>query len=256
MRRNVAANDGKYEFVKGGIGNKPPCIVAGGGPSLKNALEILRKWEGDIFGINDTPGYLSDNGIPSYAYAIDASAKPFKRGLLTKGAVFATRVDPCQFEPYNDIRVYNMYEDNRFCGVEGGCTAAARAPHLFLRMGYQKIVFVGCDGSMSLEGKSHVSGHQDVAFTEKLIVRAGDVDYVTNTSFYIQTEYLFRKILQHPRLLINGSGGMLRGILQHPDTWRVVAIDDYLKQKYVDLGAMFWTKAYGGGNLWQPQQAI
>jgi len=254
MRKNFNANDGKYKFVGGGIGNKPPCVLAGGGPSLTYALDLLRKWDGDIFAVNDTAGYLSDNGIPCYLFAIDASAIPFKRGPLVKGAVLATRCNPIQFEPYNDIRVFNMLEDGREYGVEGGKTAVTRAPHLFLRMGYQKIVFVGCDGSMSLNGKSHASGHQEIAFKDKMIVRAGDVDYISNISFYAQNDFLHRKILKHPKFLINASGGMLRGMIEYPDSWWVVAVDDHLKKKYIESGFKFWNKAYVGGNkIWQPQ---
>jgi len=257
MRKNLASNAGKYEFVGGGIANKPPCVVAGGGPSLKSSLEILRKWEGDIFGVNDTAGYLSDNGIPCYLFAMDASDIPYKRGPLVKGAVLATRCNPIQFEPYNDIRVFNMYEDDREYCVEGGGTATTRAPHLFLRMGYQKIVFVGCDGSMPLEGDSHIYGHQSYTDADNFIVRAGDTDYLTNISLYAQSNYLHTKILKHPSFLINASGGMLKGMIEHPDTWWVVAVGEPLKKKYVDLGYYGWVKRYEGDNkIWQPQQAV
>lgn len=233
---------------------KPPCAVVGGSPNLPSMLHVLRKWKGDIFAINATAGYLSDQGIPCFLYAIDCDPNPWRIGPLVKGALFATRVHRNQFKQFKrkDIRTFHMAEDDNRTGVEGGPTAVCRTPHLFLRMGYRAVVYFGIDGCFTHE--THITGTDKLAYGNMVIVRAGGIDYITNAAFLLQHQYMVEVLTKHPQFLVNASGGLLAAMLKYPDTWEVVAIADDLKAQYASKGIDPWTKEYvpNVDCLWRP----
>lgn len=241
-----------YPRVEWAVLKYPMCAVVGGGYSLKQNLEILREWDGDIFAVNDTAAFLSDNGIPSYIFAIDATPVKYRYGKLIKGALYASRVHKNQFR-YKDTRIFELAADIGVGGVQGSVSAVGNAPHLFLRMGYRGVAFFGCDGSFYYD--THVTGTQNVAFDDMIIVRVGRTDYLTNASLLLQSEYLANELRKHPDLLVNASDGLLSGLEENPD-YDVVAIGEDLKKKYDDLGFFAWNKEHnlGSDNLWRPQQ--
>lgn len=210
---------------------------------------------GDIFAINDVAGYLSDEGIASYLYMMDAGPWRVKTGVNIKGAVMATRCNPINFI-YNDIRTWPMLEDvhipGRFAGVEGGPSAACRAPHLFLRMGYKGIAFFGCDSSFF--DMTHLSGARPEATDYVLVVRVGGIDYVTNAAMLIQAKWLSKTIARHPNYLYNCSDGLLKAMIENPGDWDVVAVGSDLKESYAREGYDIWTKPYRqkGEKVWRP----
>ena len=243
----------KYPRVTYGILRYPECAVVGGGPSVAGQLETLRNWDGDIFGINDTAGYLSDNGIENYIYAIDGTDVPFKIGPLVKGALFATRCHRRQFKQMKGrpIRVFSLSEDKN--GVEGGPTAATRTPHLMLSMGYRGIMFFGLDGSFSLDA-THVSGSNKWAYDNMIIIRVAGKDYLTHVGLMLQHEWFLEAFKRHGMFLHNASGGLFAAMLENPESWSVVAVAEDLKDKYEKLGNHVWNKEYKGEpGLWQPQ---
>jgi hypothetical protein len=235
----------------------PPCAIVGGGPSLPLMLDTLRNWGGDIYAVNDTSGYLSENGIANYLYAIDSTNVPYRTGMLTQGAVLATRCHPVQFKPFQHsaIRVFDMVEDSPF-GAQGGPTAVCRAPHLFLRMGYTGVVFFGCDGCFSDLKRTHASGTQSVAYENMVIIRAAGVDYFSNASLLMQSEFLIEAMQKFPQFVVNASGGMLKAMLEDPE-WYCAAVAGDLKKKYDDLGETSFKVPYTpeGKRIWQQQAA-
>lgn len=248
---------GKYPRVTWGAFRYPMCAVVGGGPSVVAHLDTLRQWTGDIFAINDTGKFLSDNGISSYLLSVDGTPVPFRIGPLVKGAVFATRVHRHQFTQLRGlpIRVFDMAEEDNVKGIEGGATTVCRTPHLFLRMGYSGIMYFGFDGSF-VGDITHISGKSDSAHDNMLIVNAGGVDYVTHAGFLIQHEYMIEQLNKYPEFLFNASGGLLKAMLEYPDTWEVVAVAEDLKQKFEANGFHGWKKEYKGGTEWQQPQEI
>jgi hypothetical protein len=246
-------NSKGYPRAEWGVLTHPPCIVVGGGASTERSLDGLRKWDGDIFAINDTAGYLSDNGIPCYLYAIDGSKIPFYVGDKVKGAVLASRCDQVQYKmfPKENIRVFDLAEEDGMQGIEGGPTAVCRTPHLFLKMGYRAVMFLGCEGSFFKQ--SHVGGDRMDAFGSLLIIRVDGVDYLTNAAFMLQCQYLTEVITTYPQFLFDISGGLLGAMRKHPDTWEVVAVTDSMKKQYEDQGVPLWGKPYNLGEvpIWQ-----
>lgn len=248
----------RYPRISRGVLLYPPCAVVGGSPNLPNSLPILRNWKGDIFAVNNTAGYLSDQGIPHYLYAIDCDPNPWRIGPLTKGAVFASRVHRNQMKQFKraDVRIFDMAEENNTEGIEGGPTAACRAAHLFLVMGYMSVYFFGIDGCFT--ASTHVTGNQPDAHSNMLIIRANGIDYLTNAAFLLQNQHMIDCFNKYPKFLHNASGGLLKAMLENQDTWDVIAITDDLKKQYEAKGVKIWNREYqpGENKIWQPQATL
>jgi hypothetical protein len=240
-----------YPRVTWGLLRYPMCAVVGGGESLKDNLNILRTWPGHIYGVNDTAAYLSEHGIASTIYSIDCTPIPYRKGKKIKGALFASRCHKNQFT-YKNIRVFDMVEDDKE-GVGGGVSGVGRSIHLFLRMGYRGITYFGCDSSFT--GATHLSGTQNIAFENMIIVRAGNKEYLTNAAMILQAQYMVDCFIKYPQFLVNASGGLMQGMLENPDTWEVVAVAEDLKNQYESLGCHEWNKPYKVEEVtWQTQQ--
>jgi len=235
-----------------------PCAVVGGGLSVQSNLDILRNWEGDIYGINDTVEYLSNNNIPSFLYAIDVTKVPYRVGSLVRGAVFASRINKIQFKHMKNkpLWVFDLIEDNPSDGIEGGPTAVCRTPHLFIRMGYRKVYYFGIEGSFESPNATHSSGYSTAAYDNMLIVTAGGRDYYTNAAFMLQNECMLNYLTEYKDFLVLASDGLLKAMLDDPE-WAYVAVADDLKQKYEKNGFKGWSKRYTGGNkLWQQPEIL
>ena len=263
IKRNLHKTDvGNYTrltYDYGKVLRKPPCAVVGGGPSTAVSLDILKAWQGDIFAINDTAGYLSDNGISSFLFAIDCSRIPYKIGPLVKGALFASRCHRRQFNLFtkDKIRTFDLAEDYQG-GTTGGPTAVCRTPLQLLRMGYTAITYFGCDGSFANLDHTHVSGLQKVAHDNMMFVKVNEIDYLTNASLTVQSEYLSRVLLKYPQYLVCASGGLLRAMMEHPDTWVVSAVTEDLKNQIERKGTKYFPTEFKPEEhkIWQPQPSM
>lgn len=248
----------KYPSVEWAAPNEalryPPAAIVGGGPGLPSQLETLRKWPGDIFGINDTAGFLSDQGIPCYIYSIDSIDEPFKIGPLVKGAYFATRVHRKQFTPFKNkiIRVFHMAEDNNGIGVEGGPTAVCRAPHLLLRLGYASVHVFGCESCFY--NVTHTGGNRSDAFWNMMIIEVGGMQYLTNGGFLLQVQWMVDYFKKYPQFIVNRSGGFMRAMELDTEGWSVVAISEDLRKQYVSGGVTAFNRQHTieEDKLWRP----
>lgn len=248
----------KYPFVDWGCVIFPPCAVVGGGPGLDSCLNALREWKGDIFAINDTAGYLSDQGISSYIYSIDAIDVLYKIGPLVKGAVFATRVHPIQFKHMKKkpIRVFSMAEDNGGQGIEGGPTGVCRTPHLFLQMGYRAVVYFGIEGCFY--NATHSGGNRDDAFWNMMIIEVAGKQFLTNGGLLLQTQCMAEYFKNYPNFLVNASGGFLEAMIKDPEGWDVVAVSGDLRSQYQANGCSVFNEQHtiNEDKLWRPPLAI
>lgn len=247
----------KYPRIPWAVGKYPVCAVVGGGLSVQSRLETLRKWHGDVFAINDTAGYLSDNEVPCFVYAVDTTNIPYRIGPFVKGAVFASRVNIVQFKQMKKkpIWVFDMAEEDSRDGIEGGPTAVCRTAHLFLKSGYRGVKYFGIDGSFDMK-VTHVSGYSKAAYDNMMIVTAGGKDYYTNAAFMLQNEYMVDVMTKFGQFLTHDSDGLIKAMLENPDTWSVAAVADDLKKTYEKNGCMVWNDKYEGGNpVWQPMTA-
>ena len=91
-------------------------------------------------------------------------------------------------------------------------------------MGYADVSFFGCEGSF--QENDHVDRHEHRP--DQLIVRAGGKDYRTCPPFLIQCEELIQ-LFFFDGVYHNRSGGLLKAMIDFPDTWEVVAVSEALK---------------------------
>ena len=210
--------------------NAGPLAVVGGGPSVQEHLETLRAWPGAIWGINGTHQWLRSHGIESALFSVDPGDE---LATLTDGAtraVLASHCDPQVFENLRGVDV-TIYHSEHVEGAKkpmiGGTTSATRAPMVALMMGHYPISFFGCEGSFN--DKTHSFKHED--HPRQIIIRAGGKDYITTLQFMDQCENLAMLIRNMPDIAKDCSGGLLGAMIEHPETWEVVAFSKALRDE-------------------------
>jgi hypothetical protein len=133
------------------------AIVASG-PSVRDYLDELRTWPGEIWAINGAYDYLLDEGIvPHGFFAIDplpGLADYVQRARPETTFLVASTCDPSVFEALegSKVKIFHPYADDvtypEGAGmIGGGTTSVTRAPYLALVEGWRDIVLFGCDSS-------------------------------------------------------------------------------------------------------------
>jgi hypothetical protein len=222
-------------FIERIAPHERPLAVVGGGPSTLSHLGELREFA-DIWAINGTCQWLRSHGIDSILFSVDPGGDmpPLCKGV--DRAILASNCHPAAFDALEgkDVRIFHTFlrEDagpeiitlrEKFAIVPG-TTSACSAPLAALRMGYKKLVYFGCEGSFGETTHSF----KDEDHESQVIIRAGGEDYRTNLQFYMQSEYLAKLCRLFPTFLEERSGGLLRAMSDHPDSWEVVALSGHL----------------------------
>ncbi len=133
------------------------AIVASG-PSVREHLEELRSWPGEIWAVNGAYDYLLDNGIVAHGFfAIDPLpelADYVRRPRHETTFRIASTCDLAVFEALDgsDVQIFHAFADDlkypEGSGqIGGGTTAVTRAPYLALVEGWRDIVLFGVDSS-------------------------------------------------------------------------------------------------------------
>jgi hypothetical protein len=216
-----------------GIHDKPLAIVAGG-PSVKDHLDELKDWKGDIWGINNAAFWLKSNGIEATFFTVDPIARvgenfaePDLKSI--KSALIASSCRKELFDALEGrVKKFHMYETSAD-GMPGGSTSATRTMLIAIMMGYKEVHFFGCDSSF--EETHYVFGNSkfDQAFEKQLIVKAGEETFRTIPPYYLQAQNLAETILNFPQIYKNRSGGLVKAMIENPD-WEVVAVSEALKE--------------------------
>ena len=221
LRRNAQVN-ARHPQVQRCAPHGRKLAVVGGGPLVRHDLEELRAWDGDVWGINFTAGWLNANGVKAALFTVDPV--PF----LTEApeAILATVCAPSLFEHFKGrVRGFNLAVTDPENGLHSGAFSSTSAPAVSLKLGYIDVSFFGCEGSF--ETQDHVDRHE--GRPDQLIVRAGGRDYVTCPPYLTQCDEL-RKLFVFDNVYHNRSGGLLKAMIEHPDTWEIVAVSASLKQ--------------------------
>jgi hypothetical protein len=221
LRRNAAAN-ARHPQVARCMPHTRKLAVVGGGPLVRHDLEELRAWDGDVWGINFTAGWLNANGVKATLFTVD----PVPFVTDAPDAILATVCSPSLFEHFEGrVRGFNLAITDPDCGLYNGAFSSTSAPAVSLKLGYVDVSFFGCEGSF--ENQDHIDRHEDRP--DKLIVRAGGRDYITCPPYLIQCDEL-RKLFVFDNVYHNRSGGLLSAMIENPDTWEVVGVSASLKQ--------------------------
>lgn len=222
LRQNAAANRDIPRIERCAPHGRKLAVV-GGGPLVANDLDELRAWDGDVWGINYTAQWLNENGVPATLFTVD----PQYFEVKARDAILGSVCHPGLFAQFEGrVRAFDMIEVDPK-GYAGGAFSATRAPIISMNLGYMDVSFFGCEGCMAPDGTDHVDRQE--GWPHQLIVRAGGQDYITYPPYLIQCEEL-SKLFYFDGVYHNRSGGLLKAIVENPDTWSVVAVSASLKQ--------------------------
>ena len=135
------------------------AIVASG-PSLRDCVDELVEWPGEVWAINGAYDYLLDNNItPQGFFAIDplpGLAEYLESPNAATTFYLASTCDPSVFDALKGHKVQTFHaagEDMEYprgeWQVGGGTTAMTRAPYLGLLQGWRDITIYGADSSFA-----------------------------------------------------------------------------------------------------------
>jgi hypothetical protein len=193
--------------------------VVGGGPLLINHLDELRSWSGDIWAINRTAQWLKEQGIRATLFTID----PTFMNIDCDDRLLASACHPDMF--VGNCQAFDLIETHPD-GFAGGQSSATRAPHIALKMGYTHVSFFGCEGSF--DEATHVD--RDERPPHVMVIRAGAKDFKVTPDMLLQCEELSTLIRTFDGIFHCRSGGLLQAMIDHPDTWEVVAVSGAFKE--------------------------
>jgi hypothetical protein len=204
--------------------------VVGGGPSVKAHLKRLRRWDGDIWAINGAVQYLLDHGIKSVLFTVDPCIRyDFARIRNAESALLSAACEPRLFNHFSGhVQMFYMDKSEKaLFNASGGCSSATRVPMVAINMGYRDVTYFGCEGSY--DGDTH--GYQDKKSEYELWIEAGGRRYRTDPTLVMQCQYLTSLITAFPKGFKEKSGGLLRAMIEYPDTWTMTQVSGSLKNR-------------------------
>ncbi len=203
--------------------------VVGGGPSIRDHIEELRNWDGQIWAVNGTINWCIDNGIKAWFYTADAMPpKTWAADLsrVTK-AVLAPDVSVKMVEHLQKIGA----EITLTGPIHSGPTSANASDYLSLECGYRNITYFGCEGSFEPEN-THAYGTNPIP--DWMIVEVGGEYHKTKSEFVSQAVMLSSVINAFPHIYSEKSGGLLRAMIKHGFEHDVYSVANSLFAKLKD----------------------
>lgn len=195
----------------GGRPVKPDLAVVGGAPDLKDYLEELRAFPGEIWAINGAWRFLKSHGIESAFFTTDPHERVIELARGAAHAVLASQVHPGVWDVVQSAEMFDLgFGEGQV--VHGPSTATA-APHVALIRGHERVTFYGCSSSY-IGGKSHAYQSDGGS---KLLITCGGETYLTDPRLFGQAEFLAAVIRAAPHIYLERSGGLLRALAQHEE---------------------------------------
>jgi hypothetical protein len=192
--------------------------VVGGAPSVRQQVDALAHWPGDIWAINGACRWLRDLGIETTFYTVcpgqPVPGEPYMVELA-KGARKAVLSDMCAPD------IFAALPDAEISMIRGalpGPTSAVAATVAGIRAGYDRITFFGCEGSFEPD-RCHAYDYTPHPHVMRLEVGGGH--YLTKPEFLLQAEALAEVISCFPWTYAEQSGGLLRALIKHGQRYKV-----------------------------------
>ena len=222
-----AALHQEYPKIKERAWHGRKLAVVGAGPLVVHDLEELRTWDGDIWAINSAARWLHENGVRATLVTIDPLDIPGEFPMMD--ALVATCCHPNLFQKLEgkNVWTFDLIETHPETGLAGGCTTATRTPALAIKLGYRDVSYFGCEASYDGD-RDHIDFHNGEA--QEVIVRAGGRDYRAETGLLVQCQDFMQLFTTFPDAFKNRSGGLLKAMIDNPDTWEIVAVSAAMKQ--------------------------
>lgn len=200
--------------------------VAGAGPSLGRAIDELRSWPGQIWGVNGACWELRRQGVSSWFFSVDP--KPVVADLIkcAEGAILGAACDAKAFAHPADIRCFDVLSTPR------GPTSVTTTPYLAIELGASEVSFFGCE--CSYEGTTHVYMSEHVPLLTE--VECGGELFLTKPELMMQAEFLAMVIRESPSVFHDRSGGFL-GALVREGKYDITRISRELEQQLLRQAA-------------------
>ena len=203
--------------------DRPPLAVVGGGHSLKDHLDDLGGWQGDIWALGSTWGWLRGIGIKSTAFCVDPQHE--LRDMLTGAthAILATCVHPSVLDMLvaskAKVELFEPFLDNgeKREGMNAAAivTSATAVPALSVQMGYKDVSFFGLDSSY----REMTHAYMDTPDPYTIKIKLAGESFLTGVEFMKQAEFLASCIRAAPHVYKCRSAGLLRHMVEHGCEW-------------------------------------
>lgn len=210
------------------------CLaVVGGGPSIRDHIEELKAWEGDIWAVNGAINWCLDHGINAAFYTADAAPKdiwPYDLSRV-KRAVLAPDVAPSVIS----YLLSNGAEVSLTGQIQSGPTSANATDYLSLACGYAGVDYFGCEGCFAEAAKgADTHAVNSVPIPDWIIVEVGGEYFKTKHEFVSQSIMLANVIREFPMIYSEKSGGLLRAMIEHGFEYDVPMVATTLFNKLKD----------------------
>lgn len=146
---------------------KGKVAIVASGPSVTDAVDLLKEWDGEIWGINRAFEWMRHRGVKPTAF-LGGDPEWFLVECLPnipKDVTYyiASQAHPCVFDHLKDrnVKLWFMADGQikqpfGAVPVHGGSTLLGRAPNLAYILGYREVHIFGGDSSFT--HKTHVHG--------------------------------------------------------------------------------------------------
>ena len=164
------------------------AIVASG-PSATEYVDMLREWDGEVWGINGAFNWLLHRGVKATAF-VGLDPEPILKDYLVNCPDDATYYLAAQVHPEcfdhlkgKNVRLWFAADSQvKFPSIAipvyGGTTCLGRAPNLAYILGYREVHIFGCDSSYT--NKSHVYGDKGEIPAGSFPMEMGGRMFITN----------------------------------------------------------------------------
>lgn len=209
VKRNEAYAKG-LGFPRLGKAETPRLAVVGGGPSIKERVDELRAFDGDIWAINGAWKWCEDQGIDAWFYSLDPQDLIIPMCVGARKAMLGMCCHYGVFDLLHDAHVEAVLIGGE--GMDNGPTSASSAPFIALERGYTEIHFFGCESSYA--DTTHAYGNFNL---ENLMrVKCAGEEFLTSSDFLYQAEQLGAVIREFPKFFKDASGGLLSAVIKEP----------------------------------------
>lgn len=186
--------------------------VVGGGPSVRDHVETLRNWDGDVWAVNGAYRWCEDRGIEAAFFSIDP-VPGLAADIGNAPRVYLASVcDPQAFAEADGsiIRTFDIGPGKLLTGA----TSATATPTLGVLIGYREIHYYGIEGSFSQESHAYRGGIQS---RNRMQVVCGGQVFQTDAGMLMQCEFMSAVIRAAPHVFFEHCGGLLRAMVADPD---------------------------------------
>lgn len=151
-----------YPVATKNPGHTRKLAIIGSGPSVRDYLDELKSWDGDIWAVNGAYDYLQDQGIVPHGFVgmdpLPGLAEYVTRPRQETTFYIASFCDPSVFDKLAGHNVVLWHPEDETTPypdgheqVQGGTTVLTRAPFLANLIGWRDITLYGVDSSFDFE---------------------------------------------------------------------------------------------------------